>query len=453
MPSNPEARISLTATDQTAAAFRSALDNVEHINHSVRQASRTFREFGLALGTRELVQWLGEAAKTAEVTDSQRKALDDAGASMVRLNESAKTLAASLMSELAPAIQNAAEWWQRLLFPTDEQKAGDGLDKIHKQVSDISAELFRLQNGGQVGKSAWNRWFGDPEARAKELRAQLDELLPKMRQMEAEQERLRNAPAKASIKDLTGFDIAEIRSLKTEAMKNFPTFDPIPDADRQKALQITEKMRTELEKQLDDWHEIQRLLAEGLITPETATRFRDSLLEPIEVTAKRLKEVKQEVAKDGMEWARSLGYGMKSAFADWLTDSEFNFRDFLRRMSAEFLSSAVFKGIGAMINSKYPGDSGGILGAIFGGFKAEGGPVMAGRGYVVGERGPELFVPGTRGSIVPNGAGAAPIHIEQHLHFDVGLESVDQRIMQAAGPISKATITAIAKAMNRPSMA
>jgi phage-related minor tail protein len=35
---------------------------------------------------------------------------------------------------------------------------------------------------------------------------------------------------------------------------------------------------------------------------------------------------------------------------------------------------------------------------------AVGGPVNAGSPYVVGEKGPELFVPSSSGSIVPNGA-------------------------------------------------
>lgn len=38
------------------------------------------------------------------------------------------------------------------------------------------------------------------------------------------------------------------------------------------------------------------------------------------------------------------------------------------------------------------------------GFRAAGGPVMADNPYVVGERGPELFVPNRSGSIIPNGA-------------------------------------------------
>lgn len=46
----------------------------------------------------------------------------------------------------------------------------------------------------------------------------------------------------------------------------------------------------------------------------------------------------------------------------------------------------------------------GISGAILKGFRAEGGPVGAGGAYMVGEKGPELFVPHSSGSIVPNGA-------------------------------------------------
>jgi Rps23 Pro-64 3,4-dihydroxylase Tpa1-like proline 4-hydroxylase len=48
----------------------------------------------------------------------------------------------------------------------------------------------------------------------------------------------------------------------------------------------------------------------------------------------------------------------------------------------------------------------GISGAILKGFgaRAMGGPVNSGSPYVVGEKGPELFVPHSSGSIVPNGA-------------------------------------------------
>lgn len=45
------------------------------------------------------------------------------------------------------------------------------------------------------------------------------------------------------------------------------------------------------------------------------------------------------------------------------------------------------------------------------GARAEGGPVSAGAPYVVGERGPEVFVPASSGTIIPNGAGSTVINI------------------------------------------
>lgn len=57
----------------------------------------------------------------------------------------------------------------------------------------------------------------------------------------------------------------------------------------------------------------------------------------------------------------------------------------------------------------------GVAGAIssaFGGFRAAGGSVSAGTPYVVGERGAELFVPSSNGTIVPNNAmGGSTINI------------------------------------------
>lgn len=45
---------------------------------------------------------------------------------------------------------------------------------------------------------------------------------------------------------------------------------------------------------------------------------------------------------------------------------------------------------------------GGALETAFGGGRANGGPVSAGTAYLVGERGPEIFTPGSSGGIIPN---------------------------------------------------
>ncbi len=48
------------------------------------------------------------------------------------------------------------------------------------------------------------------------------------------------------------------------------------------------------------------------------------------------------------------------------------------------------------------GTIGGILGKLFGGFRADGGDVDPGHAYMVGERGPEIWTPPSRGNIIPN---------------------------------------------------
>ena len=54
----------------------------------------------------------------------------------------------------------------------------------------------------------------------------------------------------------------------------------------------------------------------------------------------------------------------------------------------------------------------GLIDSAFGGFRAAGGSVSAGTPYVVGERGAELFVPSSSGTIVPNNAmGGSTVNI------------------------------------------
>jgi hypothetical protein len=51
------------------------------------------------------------------------------------------------------------------------------------------------------------------------------------------------------------------------------------------------------------------------------------------------------------------------------------------------------------------------ISSAFGGFRAAGGSVSAGTPYVVGERGAELFVPSSNGTIVPNGGMGSTINV------------------------------------------
>jgi hypothetical protein len=90
------------------------------------------------------------------------------------------------------------------------------------------------------------------------------------------------------------------------------------------------------------------------------------------------------------------------------------------------LAKAVVQAVvlSAVLNAIAPGSSaalggvGGILKNLLG-FRANGGPVGAGNAYLIGERGPELFVPGQNGRIMNNSAmiGAGGMQIIPTLEF------------------------------------
>jgi hypothetical protein len=110
----------------------------------------------------------------------------------------------------------------------------------------------------------------------------------------------------------------------------------------------------------------------------------------------------------------------KEAFASFLNSVADMLADVAKRIIAQYIAIGI-----ARMFAGVPGSSGGFTGgaagfgggfnagipsignttnfsSVFGGARANGGPVSSGQTYMVGERGPELFVPGSSGSIVPN---------------------------------------------------
>jgi hypothetical protein len=70
------------------------------------------------------------------------------------------------------------------------------------------------------------------------------------------------------------------------------------------------------------------------------------------------------------------------------------------------------------------------------GARASGGPVMGGGTYLVGERGPELFTPGTSGSITPNNAlGGANITVNVNGGDPNSIVRALQQYVRQSGPV------------------
>lgn len=84
--------------------------------------------------------------------------------------------------------------------------------------------------------------------------------------------------------------------------------------------------------------------------------------------------------------------------------------------------------------------------------KAIGGPVQAGKTTLVGERGPELFIPSASGSIVPNNSmgGGNGVTVVQNISVTTGVQqTVRAEIMNLMPQISNAAKSAVAEAKLR----
>jgi uncharacterized protein YgbK (DUF1537 family) len=117
--------------------------------------------------------------------------------------------------------------------------------------------------------------------------------------------------------------------------------------------------------------------------------------------------------------ADRAGRTIESALLRAVRSGKFGFED-LGKVAMSVLSSiasaAVRQGVGAISGSGGSGSglltlASSVLGALGLPGRATGGPVSPGRGYVVGERGPELFVPTASGNVIAAGQAARDVRI------------------------------------------
>ena len=111
--------------------------------------------------------------------------------------------------------------------------------------------------------------------------------------------------------------------------------------------------------------------------------------------------------------------GMEDAFVQFAQTGKLSFKSLANSIIADLIRIAVRRAIVAAI--------GGPLGSLFG--FANGGPVMGGTPIVVGERGPELFVPQSAGKVINNstlkGSGQNTGNVGVQTTVNYNIQAVD----------------------------
>ncbi len=188
---------------------------------------------------------------------------------------------------------------------------------------------------------------------------------------------------------------SEFNSLFIERQKILKRINEAQESSNKKALQslerqldIIEKSMSPIKEKLDENRKIKNTIKDqNVALTEQETQ--------IDKNAEAAKKLKQQFDAAGQSVEQNIVQNLSDAImgAKSLGDALSNV---IRNMQRQLVETAVMSAVGG-------------IGNVFSNFlsgifkkKAMGGPVAAGGSYLVGEKGPELFVPQQSGNIVPN---------------------------------------------------
>jgi hypothetical protein len=109
--------------------------------------------------------------------------------------------------------------------------------------------------------------------------------------------------------------------------------------------------------------------------------------------------------------ASQVESAFESAFVGFVTGTR-SAQDAIASLMRDLARLAAQAAFRQLFSGMFSG--GGLFSGMFGGARASGGPVSAGKSYLVGEEGPELFTPGSSGAITPNhrlGGGGTVVQV------------------------------------------
>lgn len=184
---------------------------------------------------------------------------------------------------------------------------------------------------------------------------------------------------------------AEIKELQ-DAIKN--TFDRNEIIDYEDQIEILERRIASLLGTLKPDTDI----SEPIFDVEDALKAVDEAMEELLTTMdedefEKIPEQFHEMSDASRLFTRTLADGLNQVLFQARSVS-----DALDGIIRQLGSRALIAGLA----SHFGGGAVSFSSAFFGGFRASGGGVNPGRAYVVGEQGPELFMPDSGGSIVSN---------------------------------------------------
>jgi hypothetical protein len=365
-------------------------------------------------------------------------------------------------------------------------KRGGGQPGIRANVmrEDLMSERRRLvgmlpATGGASAASSEMQGFVEAQAASEVSRIQgqidaIDNLIREYDRLVREQVRVDESTAALKGR---GDDFEGQKKREAEAIREAARAQEEAERTRQKFLSDV----TALENALDPataatrrWADQQALLLQALDASVISQERYNELIAASDEIFRKATEKNVEYltgierqTRENDNLARELGFTFQSAFEDAILRGEKLrgvlagiaqdiARIILRQTVTNPLASFVMTGLSGALSGLMGGGAGDIRGpggsttVPFGGPRALGGPVAAGSAYLVGEEGPELFMPGASGRIVPNGQTSGGTVVNQTINISVGVaQTVRAEIAALMPAIKRQTVDAVADARMR----
>jgi len=461
--------------DERMLVLADAFENVKSESDRLRLAFKLFDSEGAALvntlsqGRAGLSEMLGEARSLGIVMSSNAaEGVEDANDALLRLGSLFTGVTRQVTAALAPVIASFADLMtNKLVTAFDETKGGvqefaktlaieavKAVIKAVKGFETLTNGLISTVNEIMKARDAIRAFFGGDETaeqlatQIEEVTAQVDRLRAKtegketfasmradmilLRSAERQLERLQEAQARLQETGDTGLiDPISLQGLLSTLQGLIPTINEVTDSVDNLADSTNEKIPTAFETFMANLQRTRELA--GDLTPQLETLGDQAIT------------------------------GLGRSFTAAITGAE-KFSDAIKKMAKSVIDSLI-----QMLVQKYIVDAAfGALTAGFGGGGttasgggggggmgmqglARGGVATGGTPYLVGEKGPEIFVPSTTGRVVPNDQlGGGGVTVVQNINVTTGVQqTVRAEIANLLPQISNAAKSAVADARMR----
>lgn len=206
----------------------------------------------------------------------------------------------------------------------------------------------------------------------------------------------------------------------------------------QEGIRVFEETRTPSEEYEARLLRLQELLAQNAINQDTFNRATAQAKDAFDTAVKGSQKGAQEL--QGF-----LTQALTGGFEDGARGILRGFIQLLLQMQAQALAAKITQSIfGAAGGAGGGAGAAGALVSLFGGTRSTGGDASAGKEYIVGERGPERFVPDVNGRIMSNESLAPQITINPQI-INVRDPNEIPNAIQAGGAVETAIINVIGR--------